>query len=96
MAAVWPLYQKDMIGGVLQRRFSHLHRGTMELCQSDHQVLGHLRDECPSPSIAQFVWADSSRKSLGGSKLLPFKNDGAHCVLGDLQSCRNVLSWFLL
>jgi hypothetical protein len=24
-----------------------------------------------------------SRKSLGGSKLLPFKNEGGHCVLGD-------------
>jgi hypothetical protein len=28
--------------------------------------------------------------SLGGSKLLPFKNDGGHCVLGDIQCCRNV------
>ena len=26
----------------------------------------------PSPSSAQFDWMDSSRKSLGGSKLLPF------------------------
>ena len=33
----------------------------------------------------------SSWKSLGGSKLLPFKDDGVHCVLGDLQCCRNVL-----
>ena len=33
----------------------------------------------------------SSRNSLGDSKLLPFKNDGGHCVLGDLQCCRNVL-----
>ena len=35
----------------------------------------------------QFGRAASSRKSLGGSKLLPFKNDGGHCVLGDLQCC---------
>ena len=27
----------------------------------------------------------SSRKRLDGSKLLPFKNDGGHYVLGDLQ-----------
>ena len=27
----------------------------------------------------------------GGSKLLTFKFDGGHCVLGDLQCCRNVL-----
>ena len=59
-------------------RFSHLHRGTMELCQSYHWVLGHPSDQGPSPPIAQFGWAASSRKSLGASKLLPFKNDGGH------------------
>ena len=46
--------------------------------------LGHLPDQGPSPPIAQFDRAASSR-SLGGSKLHPFKNDGGHCVLGDLQ-----------
>jgi hypothetical protein len=40
----------------------------MRLCQSDHHVLGQL----PSPPIAQFGRAASSRKSLGGSKHLPF------------------------
>ena len=35
--------------------------------------------------IAQFGRAASSRMSLGGSKLFPFKNDGGHCVLSDLQ-----------
>ena len=57
----------------------------MEFCQSDHQVLGHLPDQGPSPLIAQFGRVANSRKSLGGSKHLPFKNDGGHCVLGDLQ-----------
>ena len=57
----------------------------LELCQSDHRVLGHLPDQGPSPPIAQFGQAYSSRKTLGGSKLLPFKNDG-HCVLGDLHA----------
>ena len=66
-------------------RFSHLHRGTLELCQSDHQG--------PSPPIAQFGWAASSRKSLDGSKRLPFKN-GGHCVLWDLQCCINWLVHF--
>ena len=70
-------------------RFSHLHRGTLELWQSDHRVLGHLPDQGPSPPIAQFGWAASSRKNLGGSKLLPFKNDRGHCVLGDLQCYRS-------
>ena len=71
-------------------RFSNLHRGTLELCQSDHWVLGHLPDQGPSPLIAQFGWAVNSRKGFGGSKHLPFKNEG-HCVLGDLHWCRKVL-----
>ena len=62
-----------------------------ELCQSDHRVLGHLPDQGPSPPIAQYDRAANSRKSLGGSKLLPFKNDGGNSFLGDLQCCRNVL-----
>ena len=43
------------------------------------------------PHFAQFGQASSSRMSLGASNLLTFKNDGGHCVLGDLQCCRNVL-----
>ena len=35
-------------------RFSHLHRGTVELCQSDYRVLCHLPDWSPSPLIAYF------------------------------------------
>ena len=58
--------------------FSHLHRGTLELCQIDHRVLGHLPDQGPSPLIAQFGRVASSRRRLGGSKLLPFKSDGGH------------------
>ena len=72
-------------------RLSHLHRGTLELYQSDHWVLGPLHDQGPSSPIAQLGRATSFRKSLGGFKLLPLKNDGSHCVLGDLQCCRNVL-----
>ena len=47
------------------------------------RVLGHLPD---------LPRAASSRKSLGGSKLLLFKNVGGHCVLGDLQCCR--MFWY--
>jgi hypothetical protein len=72
-------------------RLSHLHRGTLEPCQSDPWVLALLPDQGPSPPIAQFGRAASSRKSLGGSKRLPFKNDGDHCVLGDLQCSRHLL-----
>ena len=75
-------------------RFSHLHRITLSLCQSGPLDLGHLSDQGPSPPIAQLGRAASSRKSLGGPKLLTFKNDGGHCVLGDFQCCRNALVSF--
>ena len=68
-------------------RFSHLHRWTLELCQSDHRVLGHLHDQGPSPSIAQFGRA-ANLERVGGSKLFQFNNNGSHCVLGDLQCYR--------
>ena len=72
-------------------RFSHLHSGTLTELQSDNRVLGHLPDQGPSPPIAQFGWAASSGKNVGGSKLILFKNDGGHCVLGNLQCCRHFL-----
>uniref|UniRef100_A0A8C7FVT1 Uncharacterized protein n=1 Tax=Oncorhynchus kisutch TaxID=8019 RepID=A0A8C7FVT1_ONCKI len=80
--------QPEQRDGYPSGRFSHLHRGTLELCQSDHWVLGHL----PDPSIAQFARLASSRKILGGSKLLPFKNDGGHCVLGPLNAAE--MFWY--
>ena len=46
-----------------------LHRGTLELCQGEHRVFGHLPDEDPSPPIAPFGRATSSRKSLSGYHL---------------------------
>ena len=54
---------------------------TEEFCQIDHRVLGHLADQGPSPPIAQFGRAASSRKSLGGSNPTPFKNYESHYVL---------------
>ena len=60
---------------------SHLHRGTLELCQNDHRVLGHLPDQGPPP-IAQFGRVASSRKSLGGSKVLvPFPRSVVSTIL---------------
>jgi hypothetical protein len=74
--------------------FSNLHRGTLELYQSDLWVLGHLPDQGPFPTIAQFARMASSRKSLGSSKLLLFKNDGGECVLVDLQGYKPFLVLF--
>ena len=89
MASVWPLYHKCLIGGVHQRWLSFLKvlpspQRNSGLCQSDHPVLGHLPDQDPYPLIAQFGQAASSKKSPGGTKLLPFKNDVGHCVLREL------------
>ena len=53
--------------GCLSGRFSHLHRRTLELCQSDHRVLGHVPDQGPSTPFAQSGQTASSGKSLGGS-----------------------------
>ena len=77
-------------------RFSNLHRVTLDLCQSDHRVLGQLPDHGRSPPIAQFGLAASSRKSHGGSHLLPFKNDGGHFVFWDHQYCSDLLVPFAL
>ena len=72
-------------------RLSHLHRGTLELCQSDHWAFGHLPNQGPSPPIAQ---AASSRKSLGGSKLLPFLwtfNFAKKCCYPSSDLCLNTI-----
>ena len=48
-------------------RFSHLHRGTLELCQSDHRILGYLPDQWLSPPITQF----GRRPALGRFLVVP-------------------------
>ena len=45
-------------------RFSHLYRGTLELCQSDHRVLGHLPDQGRLLSLA-------GRPALGRVLVVP-------------------------
>ena len=59
---------------------------TEELWSSVRVTIGFLVTSLTKallPQIAQFCLAASSKKSLGGSKLLPFKNDGGHCILGE-------------
>ena len=58
---------------------------TEELWSSVRVTIGFL----VTSLIAQFGLGDSSRKSLGGSKPLPFKNDGGH-------NSFNLMAWFLL
>ena len=87
-ASIWPLKPRSVESCSECCRsgsFFNFHTGFLELSQSDHWVLCHLSYQVPSPLIAQFGWAASSRKSTGCSKLLPFKNHGVHCALGNLQ-----------
>ena len=56
------------------------------------RVLGHLPDQGPSPPIAQFGRVASSRKSLGGYKLFPLKNNGGLCVLGTFNAAE--MFWY--
>ena len=44
-----------------------------------------------SPIAIEELQAASFKKSLGGSKLLPFQYDGGHCVLRNLKCYRNDL-----
>jgi hypothetical protein len=98
VASVWPLNHKGLIGGVLQRWLSfwkvlpspQRNSGAMSVWPSGSWSPPWLRPFSPNCSI----WPGSSRKSLGGSNILPFKNDGGHFVLGDLQWCRNVMVSF--
>ena len=54
----------------------------------------HCRDGArfPSPEIAHFGLAASFRKSLGGSKLVPFKNDEAIVFLGTFNDAE--MFWY--
>src|SRR4029434_3396762 len=47
----------------------------------DHWILGYLSDQGPLSPITQFGWAAKSRKTVSGSKSLPFQNDGGYRAL---------------
>ena len=85
-SAIKPRSVEYFSDGCPSGSFSHLHTKSVVLHESDHRVLGHLSFQGPSPPIAQFGRTASSRKSPGCSKLLPFKNYGGHCALGNLQA----------
>jgi hypothetical protein len=61
---------------------------TEELCSSVRVTIGFLVTSLTKALLPRLLSVASSRKSVSGSKLLPFKNDGGHCVLVDLQCCR--------
>ena len=83
VASVWPFYHKGLIGRVLQRWFSF-----WKVLPSPQRNWSSVRVNIgfliTSPTKALLPQLLSSRNSFGGSKLLPFKYDVGHCVLGDL------------
>ena len=62
-------------------RITDVHRGTLELCQWPSCSWSPPWSR-PLSSDCSVYPAASSRKSLGGSRLLTFNNDGGHCVPG--------------
>ena len=90
-SAIKPRLVECCSDGCPAQTLSHLHTGSL-LWQSDRQVLGHLSYEDPSPHISQFGWASSPKNNPGCSKLLPFKNYGGNCALGNLQCSRILCS----
>ena len=61
--------------GYPSERFPHLDKGTLNLIHSDQWVLGYLSGQGLSSPISQFGWRARSRKTVGGSKSLPFENE---------------------
>jgi hypothetical protein len=84
----WPQsghYHKDLIGGVLQRAaemvvlLTVFNISTEELWSSVRVTIGFLVTSLTKallPRLLSLAGRPSSRNSLGGSKLLPVKNDG--------------------
>ena len=72
VTSVWPLYHKGLLGRVLQRwlSFWKVLPSPQNSRALNHRFLDHLLDQGPSPLIAQFGRVASSRKRLGGSKLI--------------------------
>lgn len=91
-SAIKPMSVECYSDGWPSGSYSHLHTGSLELSQSDHQVLGHLSYQGPSTPIAQLCWVASSRRSPGYFKLLPFKNYGATVLLGTFNAADFVCS----
>jgi hypothetical protein len=71
-------------------RFFQLYRGLWSSVRVTTGFLVTSLTKALFPRLLSLAWWPALG-SLGGSKLLPFKIDGGHCVLGDLQCCRNVL-----
>lgn len=65
---------------------------SLELCQSDLWVFLYLSYQGPSPPVAQSGQTASSRRSPSRPKLLPLKDYGGQCALGNLKCNINFLS----
>lgn len=95
-SAMKPRLVECLSVGCPSASLSDLHIRSLNLSQSDHQVLGHLSYPGPSPLVAQFSHAASSRKGPGCSKLLPLKHYGAFPRPVSPHNPVSVLCWQLL
>jgi hypothetical protein len=66
--------------------FSHLDRGTLKVCQSDHWVLSHFPDQGRSPLIAQFVWQPALGRILLVPNVFHLKMMEANVFLGTFNA----------
>ena len=64
---------------------------TEELWSSVRVTIRFLVTSLTEALLPRFLRVASSRMTLGRSKLLPFNNDGGHCVVGYLQCRRHLL-----
>lgn len=65
--------------------------GAVLLNLSVHLVLGHLNGQGPFSPVTEFDQTTSSKKSTGGSQLLPLHSDEAHSAPGNFNTLEMVL-----
>ena len=89
VASVWPLCHKGLSGGVLQRWVSF---STEEIWNRALSVYIRFLVTYLTKAILPRLLSLAGRPALGRVLVVlnffPFKNDGGHYVLGDIQCCR--------
>ena len=86
------LHQSGLYDRVARRKpLLSRSQGIHTSCSSQSRGVCFFYRMCTPPHTFLHYSLILKWNSLGVSKHLPFQNDGGHCVLGDLQCCRNVL-----
>ena len=72
--------------GCSSGRFSHLNGGTLELCHSDHRVLGHLPDQGHSPQLLRLAGRPAPGRVLVVPKFFHLRMMEATVFLGSFNA----------